>query len=159
MGYLIDLALKNFINNIESIEKGTYKQELIKDDSNGIAKALGEICKQYILDSRDVISLEITGRSVIYGILEAYLKMFFSEEGSLRNRAKRLVSKTIFLTTLQEHLERNGVNTKADDMYEKFDVKDFSAEEKLRILRDYVSCMTDKFALNHYRKLSGQQIY
>lgn len=85
--------------------------------------------------------------------------MFFSEEGSLRNRAKRLVSKTIFLTTLQEHLERNGVNTKADDMYEKFDVKDFSAEEKLRILRDYVSCMTDKFALNHYRKLSGQQIY
>lgn len=159
MGYLIVLALKNFINNIESIEKGTYKQELIKDDSNGIAKALGEICKQYILDSRDVISLEITGRSVIYGILDAYLKMFFSEEGSLRNRAKRLVSKTIFLTTLQEHFDRNGVNAKADDMYEKFDVKEFSAEEKLRILRDYVSCMTDKFALNHYRKLSGQQIY
>lgn len=38
-------------------------------------------------------------------------------------------------------------------------MKEFSAEEKLRILRDYVSCMTDKFALNHYRKLSGQQIY
>ena len=59
----------------------------------------------------------------------------------------------------QEHFDRNGVNAKADDMYEKFDVKEFSAEEKLRILRDYVSCMTDKFALNHYRKLSGQQIY
>lgn len=41
----------------------------------------------------------------------------------------------------------------------KFDVKDFSVEERLRILRDYVSCMTDKFALNHYRKLSGQQIF
>lgn len=47
----------------------------------------------------------------------------------------------------------------ADNAYDKFDIKDFSAEEKLRILRDYVSCMTDKFALNHYRKLSGQQIY
>lgn len=159
MGYLIDLALTNFINNIARIETGEYKNELIKDDSNGIAKALGKVCKQFILNSRDVISLEITGKSVIYGILDAYVKMFFSDDENLRNRAKRLISKTIFLTTLQEHLEKTGSKDMADNAYDKFDVKDFSAEEKLRILRDYVSCMTDKFALNHYRKLSGQQIY
>ena len=159
MGYLIDLALRNFIDHIVEIEEGTYPKELIKDDGNGIAEALGDICKQYILNSREVISLEITGKSVIYGILDAYVKMFFSDDKNLRNRAKRLISKTIFLTTLQEYLKRNGEEDKADDRYEKFDVKDFSVEERLRILRDYVSCMTDKFALNHYRKLSGQQIY
>ena len=159
MGYLIDLALTNFISNIARIETGEYKNELIEDDSNGIAKALGKVCKQFILNSRDVISLEITGKSVIYGILDAYINMFFSDDKNLRNRAKRLISKTIFLTTLQEHLERTGSKDMADNAYDKFDVKDFSAEEKLRILRDYVSCMTDKFALNHYRKLSGQQIY
>lgn len=159
MGYLIDLALRNFIDHIVEIEEGTYPKELIKDDGNGIAEALGDICKQYILNSREVISLEITGKSVIYGILDAYIKMFFSDDKNLRNRAKRLISKTIFLTTLQEHLERTGSKDMADNAYDKFDVKDFSAEEKLRILRDYVSCMTDKFALNHYRKLSGQQIY
>lgn len=159
MGYLIDLALTNFISNIAQIETGEYKKELIKDDNNGIAKALGQVCKQFILNSRDVISLEITGKSVIYGLMDAYIKMFFSDNASLRNRAKRLISKTIFLTTLQEHLERTGSKDMADIVYDKFDVKDFSAEEKLRILRDYVSCMTDKFALNHYRKLSGQQIY
>lgn len=159
MGYLIDLALRNFIDHIVEIEEGTYPKELIKDDGNGIAEALGDICKQYILNSREVISLEITGKSVIYGILDAYVKMFFSDDKNLRNRAKRLISKTIFLTTLQEHLERTGSKDMADNAYDKFDVKDFSAEEKLRILRDYVSCMTDKFALNHYRKLSGQQIY
>lgn len=85
--------------------------------------------------------------------------MLFSDVEDLRNRAKRLISKTIFLVTLQEHLELYGDNRKADDVYEDFDVKDFTVEERLRILRDYVSCMTDKFALNHYRKLSGQQIY
>ena len=159
MGYLIDLALRNFIDHIVEIEEGTYPKELIKDDGNGIAEALGDICKQYVLNSREVISLEITGKSVIYGILDAYVKMFFSDDKNLRNRAKRLISKTIFLTTLQEYLKRNGEEDKADDRYEKFDVKDFSVEERLRILRDYVSCMTDKFALNHYRKLSGQQIY
>lgn len=159
MGYLIDLALRNFIDHIVEIEEGTYTKELIKDDGNGIAEAFGDICKQYILNSREVISLEITGKSVIYGILDAYVKMFFSDDKNLRNRAKRLISKTIFLTTLQEYLKRNGEKDKADDRYEKFDVKDFSVEERLRILRDYVSCMTDKFALNHYRKLSGQQIF
>lgn len=159
MGYLIDLALRNFIDHIVEIEDGTYTKELIEDDDNGIAEALGDICKHYILNSREVISLEITGKSVIYGILDAYVKMFFSDDENLRNRAKRLISKTIFLTTLQEHLEKTGSKDMADNAYDKFDVKDFSAEEKLRILRDYVSCMTDKFALNHYRKLSGQQIY
>lgn len=159
MGYLIDLALRNFITNIGSIESGEYREELIEDDSNGIAKALGTICKQYILNSRDVISLELTGKSVIYGILNAYLEMFFSEDKNLRNRAKRLISKTIFLTTLQEHFESLGEKKCADEEYDGFDVRDFSVEERLRILRDYVSCMTDKFALNHYRKLSGQQIY
>ena len=159
MGYLIDLALRNFISNIGSIESGEYKKELIEDDSNGIAKAIGQICRQYILNSRDVISLEITGKSVIYGILNAYIEMFFSEDKNVRNRAKRLISKTIFLTTLQEHFESRGEKKIADVEYDNFDVKDFSVEERLRILRDYVSCMTDKFALNHYRKLSGQQIY
>lgn len=96
---------------------------------------------------------------MIYGILNAYIEMFFSEDKNVRSRAKRLISKTIFLTTLQEHFESSGEKKNADVEYDNFDVKDFSIEERLRILRDYVSCMTDKFALNHYRKLSGQQIY
>lgn len=159
MGYLIDLALRNFVEHIEQIENGDYTKELIEDDSNGIANVLKDICKEAILNSREVISLEITGKSVIYGILNAYIEMFFSNNKSLRDRAKRLISKTIFLTTLQEHLEKSNRTEKADDVYEKFDVENFTVEERLRILRDYVSCMTDKFALNHYRKLSGQQIY
>lgn len=159
MGYLIDLALRNFIENIDDIESGKYKKELIEDDNNGIAKALGQICKQYILNSRDVISLEITGKSVIRGILNAYIEMFFSEDKNVRNRAKRLISKTIFLTTLKEHFESLGEEKCVDAEYEKFDVRDFTVEERLRVLRDFVSCMTDKFALNHYRKLSGQQIF
>ena len=159
MEYLVNLALGNFIGNIESIENGTYNKELIDDDSNDIAGALNDICKKRILSNREIISLEITGRAVIKGILDAYIEMFFSDDSQLRNRAKQLVSRTIFLTTLQEHLESVGSNGKADDEYEGFDIKEFTVEERLRILRDYVSCMTDKFALNHYRKLSGQKIY
>ena len=159
MGYLINVALTNFIDNIEEIENGGYGKELIEDDNNNIARVLKNISRRIILDSREVISLEITGQAVINGILDAYVNMLFSDVEDLRNRAKRLISKTIFLLTLQEHLELYGDNRKADDVYEDFDVKDFTVEERLRILRDYVSCMTDKFALNHYRKLSGQQIY
>lgn len=159
MGYLINVALTNFIDNIEEIENGGYGKELIEDDNNNIARVLKNISRRIILDSREVISLEITGQAVINGILDAYVNMLFSDVEDLRNRAKRLISKTIFLVTLQEHLELYGDNRKADDVYEDFDVKDFTVEERLRILRDYVSCMTDKFALNHYRKLSGQQIY
>ena len=47
---------------------------------------------------------------------------------------------------------------KAEDKYDVFDVYDFSVEERLRIIRDFVACMTDKFALNFYQKLSGQKV-
>ena len=45
-----------------------------------------------------------------------------------------------------------------EELYKEFDVKDFTVEERLRIIRDFIACMTDKFALNHLRKLNGQKI-
>ena len=46
----------------------------------------------------------------------------------------------------------------AKDVYDDFDPKDLAFEEKLRIIRDHVACMTDKYAVDQYRKLSGQSI-
>ena len=46
----------------------------------------------------------------------------------------------------------------ADDVFDDFDLADLTVEERLRIIRDYVAGMTDKFALNLYRELSGQRL-
>jgi len=72
--------------------------------------------------------------------------------------AKHTLSKTVFMTTLQEHQLFYNLSKPAWDVYEDFDPQDLAFEEKLRIVRDYVACMTDKYAVEQYRKLSGQSI-
>ncbi len=50
------------------------------------------------------------------------------------------------MALIENGYEENDTIQKLDDYY------------KLRIIVDFVSGMTDQFALNHYQKLSGQKI-
>lgn len=174
ISYLMGVAINNFINNIDRILEGDYNSELIGDDE--LAKFLKKESFTKILSSREIQSLEVTGEAVITGIFNEYIKYFFHKNKAFRDRGKTLISKSIFMTVLHEHLEKyhndkNFINkygefdisTKnrcdsIENLYNKFDVADFTAEERFRIIRDFVACMTDKFALNHFHKLNGQKI-
>jgi dGTPase len=160
LNHLMAVATQNFVNNLDKIERGDYHKELIEDNDN-VYVVLKAFSKD-ILKQRDIVSLEITGESVIRGLLDAYLKYMFHKDKGYRNRIKRLLSESIFKTVLHEHLQSSTQSTvKADEVdqaYVDFDVKDFSAEERFRLMRDYVACMTDKFALNQYQKLCGNKL-
>ena len=165
--HLMEVATKNFVANLQNIENGTYNKELI-EDNDGVSKVLSQISKTRILSKREITSLELTGEAVISGILNAYIKFFFHTSKAFRDRGKSLISRSIFMTVLHEHKEKfindeDFINkyTNTDDMdklYQDFDVVDFTVEERFRLIRDFVACMTDKFALEHFQKLSGQKI-
>lgn len=157
LSYLVKLATDNFVKNLDKIEKGEYQKELLEDDSElYLAKILSKITKKEILQRKEILGLEITGDSIICGLFDKYIALMFSSDKSCREHAKRLVSKSILCATLNEHLLDKKEQIDIEKEYEDIDVKDLTIEEKLRIIRDYVTCMTDKFALNHYKKLSGQ---
>ena len=165
--YLMIVATNNFVNNLEEIEKGGYDKELI-EDGDDLFKTLKHISKTKILSKRDIISLEITGQAVITGIIDVYIKLLFHSDKKFRNRGKSMISRSIFMTILHEHYNeykntkhfKNKYGKKSDieKLYEDFDVIDFTVEERFRLIRDFVACMTDKFAVKHYQKLSGQKI-
>ena len=165
--YLMGVATNNFVDKLEEIESGKYNYELIEDRDN-LYEVLREISQKKILAEREITSLELTGQAVITGIFDAYIKLLFHSNKSFRKRGKSQISRSIFMTTLHEYYENNKEkdsfkakykNVKnPEDLYEKFDVADFTVEERFRIIRDFVACMTDKFAVKHYQKLSGQKI-
>ncbi len=145
---LVLLAVKNFVKNLDKIEKGEYNQELIFDDKNGLAKALQKFCVDKIFKYREINSLEITGHSVITGLLDYYIEFIFHKNKKYRKRAIPLISESI----LKVAYEENGLvgdNAKIDNLNDYY---------KLRIIVDFISGMTDQFALNHYQKISGQKI-
>ena len=185
LAYFIDKTVNNFLENLEDIEAGTYKGrdpnnegELVYDDPLEVGQHMMNVTKQYILSQREIHSLEIAGDAIIKGIMDCLIGLLFSNREPYRNRGKNFISRSIFMTTLQEYYVDQEVNkeidnenrlkkyldeiqkptVKAEDKYDVFDVYDFSVEERLRIIRDFVACMTDKFALNFYQKLSGQKV-
>jgi dGTPase len=144
---LVDLAAERFLANLDTIHKGEYNKELIYDDPSGLADRLQKFSLDHIFPRRDITSLELTGHSVLTGLLDYYVEFMFHESKDYRKRIVGLISNGIKRVALIE----NGLSE--DDSIEKLD-----SYYKLRIIVDYVSGMTDQFALNHYQKLSGQKI-
>ena len=141
---LVMLAVDNFINNLDDICHGKYHFELIKDDPHKLAKKLGAFCGKNIFSNKEITSLELTGHSVLKGLLDYFIEFCFSESKDYRKRAIGMISNSIIraalLETGKDHFDE------LNDYY------------KLRVIVDYISGMTDQYALNQYQKLNGQKI-
>lgn len=160
MNHFVSVAIDNFMTHYDEILKGDYKKELVFDTGNnsGLATTIQDICRKNIYSHLEIESLELTGNAVLTGIIDYYVKYLFHPEKSFRIHAKHLISKSTFQAVLQEHFQAIGEKKDAWDYYEDFDPKNFTFEERMRLIRDFVAGMTDKFAVAHYRKLNGQQI-
>ncbi len=159
--YLVTKAFEIFKINYNSIMNGQYQKELLDDDSLIIEKRLGIICKNKIYDSDEVNSLEVTGYSVIKGLLDFYIAAIIDKKNGLERKAYNLISKSIINTAILEKVTsvEQSINDKID--ISKFTFESFKSLDdyyKLRVIVDYISGMTDKYALMHYQKISGQRI-
>ncbi|WP_206542928.1 dGTP triphosphohydrolase [Lacinutrix algicola] len=141
---LVKLAISNYVKNLNKICKGEYDKELINDDESGLADTLSDFCYNNIFLKREIQQLELTGHSVLSGLLDYYIDCIFIRNKHYKRRALGMISSSLIKASLLE----NNV-TKFDDLNDYF---------KLRIIVDFVSGMTDQFALNHFQKLSGQKI-
>lgn len=141
---------------MEEIDRGEYNKELIKDDPNEVEKALSRFSVKYIYSNKDIEYLELTGQSVINGLLDIYMRLLFNEDEGCRERARAILPKSIVSAAILEAPE-------CGSLYETEEIEDknittIPIAHRLRIIRDNIAGMTDNFALDQYRKLSGQQI-
>ncbi|EJU31656.1 MULTISPECIES: dGTP triphosphohydrolase [Capnocytophaga] len=141
---LTNLAYDNFIKNIDKMEAGDYNEELIFDDESGLAKILQGIFIERIASYREINSLEVTGHSVIKGLLDYYIYFLFHSNKDYQKRAEQLISNSISKAIFTE----NHCNS-LDELNDYY---------KLKLIVDFITGMTDQYALDHYQKISGQKI-
>jgi len=144
---LVEHARNTFLDNFEAIYEGDYGEELILTSGLEISRNLKQFCIDKIFPKNEVQSLELTGHSVLTGLLDYYTHFVFHGNSDYRKRVKGLISQSITRAALIE----NVLPLKAD-------LYDLDEYYKLRVIVDFISGMTDQFALNHYQKLSGQRI-
>ena len=157
--YLTKLAIDNFVKNLEKIDNGEYSNELLKDDDYCVFGALSEFAHHKIIARRDIQELELTGNSVINGLLDILMSYAFSEDKKFRSKIKAVISKSRMEVMIHEHYyQQKRFMTFDDEDLWKFDIENLDNYSKLRLIVDFVASMTDKYSVELYQRFAGMRL-
>lgn len=159
--YLVNLAISKFKTNLEKIDKGEYSKELI-EDGDKVSKALQDFAAKNIFPRYEIEQIELTGNSVIKGLLNILLDCAFNQDKKFRNHLKSVISKTFLKVAKREENVNDLPPTEykffSNEEIASFDIENLSPYSKLRTIIDLISGMTDRYAVSMYQKLSGQRL-
>ncbi len=136
IGILISECAKVFMENEEAILDGTFEGALIKHISPPLNAAYQECTKvavEKIYKSRDVVDIELAGFHVISTLLELMIEAVQSPEKAY------------------SQLLINRVSS-------QYDIKAATLYGRIQAVLDYISGMTDVFALDLFRKIKGNSL-
>lgn len=136
IGMLIRECTQVFMNHEHEILAGTFEGALIKHISERPAAAYqhcAEVSLEKIYRSQDVLDVELAGFRVISTLLELMVEAVTSPEKAY---SKLLIDRV-----------SDQYNMKAPVLY-----------ERIQAVLDYISGMTDVFALDFYRKINGNSL-
>lgn len=136
IGLLIRECTDIFLNNERQILAGTFEGALIKHISERPKKAYEQcatVSLEKVYRSRDVLDIELAGFRVISTLLELMTEAVSSPE--------KAYSKLLI-----------------DRISDQYNIKAPALYERVQAVLDYVSGMTDVFALDLYRKINGNSL-
>ncbi len=136
IGLLIEECSKVFVENESLLLSGELKQPLIKliaETPNKAYKACSDVAYSRLYKSSDVVDIEIAGYQIISFLLDKFIDAIENPEKSY--------SKLL--------LDRIPV---------QYETEAATKYEKIMAILDYISGMTDVYALDLYRKLYGMSL-
>lgn len=152
-----------YVENHEAIFSGTFNSALLEYDKESkyykAVKILQNISYKYIYQNKDVQQLELQGYSIVNGLLNIYKPLL---ELSYEDFTKLLHDESIECFVAVRLIKR--ISSKQIVAY-KNDVKKIEPEDasfgmleyyyRVRLIIDFISGMTDDFALHEYQILSA----
>jgi len=138
IGTLVDQCVEEFLKNEKTILAGDYDRALADNiHSSDVLKEIQTISVEKIYRSRKVVEIEAAGYRVLNGMLGVFVPAIVASfEGD------KLYKHKLSLRLLP------------DEVKQLLDLED-SLYNKLRVLLDFISGMTDTYAVNLHRKING----
>ncbi len=136
INFLVQECVEVFMANTNEILKGEFKGSLI-DGIKGLEEVLAHIQKvsvEKIYNHDSVVKIELAGFRIMSGLIEDLVEAALLPKGERQKRHKKLLNLMPY---------QNQFNEEDSDY------------EKVMCILDYVSAMTDNYALNLYRNLRG----
>lgn len=148
--FLFKKAVEAFLNHYDSIMLGTHKDDLLKDEEKFIDELKG-ITAEFCFSCKEVLALEVAGHRVLTELLNILYD-------ALKNAKKEDIEATKTYAGKIYHII--SANYKYIALYDYETGKRRSFEElgvydKLHLIVDFVSGMTDSYAVSLYKELTG----
>lgn len=151
-GVCIEQVCSEFISNYDSIMEGTYKNVLLDSEATkDMISVVRNICIEYAYRNNEVLSLELIAKSVLTSLLDKFISAVSDEKNHLKpwhenGKLYRLISKNF------KYVQQLDANSKY------IEKKKLSEHERVQLVIDYISCMTDSYALNLHKTLLGMRL-
>lgn len=135
---MVRAAVKAFADNYDGLMDGSFDEELTsKMGLNQEFKAFKTLAEKKIYSAPPVVEIEACGFEVIGSLLEAFV-------GAINAKATKSENRKVRTRTLL------GLMPKTNDELEQL-----SAYERTLLATDFVSGMTDSFAVQLYQRIRG----
>jgi dGTPase len=156
-GQMIREVKEVFVSQYDEIMNGTYKvDELLKETENAklLRSLLKSLLKKYCFPNKEVLSLELVGDSVINDLLNIFVKDcimckedFEDDHKSKAGKLYKMISDNFIFVHLLNSDPKNPKKIKK--------ISDLSDYSKLLLITDFISGMTDSYAVDLHQKLKG----
>lgn len=147
-GKMIQEVIKSFIKNEEFILNGDFNKELLDDGAyKEIKDGLKNLAKNKIFQSKERVFTDILAAKVLRKLLNIFIEGMIDwlnneEEASLTSRNIRVLISENYIINYESELKE--CKNKGDEIY-----------TTLKLCIDFISGMTDQFAVDLYKKLQG----
>lgn len=142
-GIMINAVIKEFKKNYYSIMNGTYNRDILESSEAGDIRRLTKKFACKIFDSPNVIKQEILGERVLTFLLEQFIEAALSDE---RNETKTKHGKIFSLISDNfKYIKKNHPSKKPPN----------TEFNRILLVNDFISGMTDNYALKLYKDLNG----
>lgn len=153
-----------FMQNHQSIFEGSFNYALLEYDKQSkyykALKVLQDISKKYIYQNKEVQTLELQAYTIVNSLFDIYKPLLELETHDFAELLKDekidcFVSKRFIkrISSKQIVAYKNDIEKLNKDNIEEFNILEFYY--RVRLIIDYISGMTDDFALEEYQILSA----
>lgn len=172
-GKMISAVIESFIQKQSEILSGNFDEELLLISEAGeIRKALKRLADEYILCDSNIYKTELAGESIVAFLIKLFLEEIGNKEfvediikycqsGKPFEKGKRLKvykiisedHRVVFEKKVNELVKQNITDN--NGILKKEQIESEVLYNTYLLITDYISCMTDNYSVELYRRLKG----
>lgn len=157
-GIMINEVANTFIENYDDIMRGEIKEDLLKISRvSKLRDKLENIGIEYCYQSPEVLNLELVGDSVISGLLDIFIPALTYKNVNISRKTRE---GKLFNVISKNYRHVHSLNFKYKIVCEDNDgiTLNLDLYSRIQLVTDFISGMTDSYAVDLYQKLKGVKL-